>query len=48
MMRLARRASLLAALILASASEAGERIKLDGYILWEARTSASPAGRSTE
>jgi len=48
MIRLGRRAAVLAALILASASEAGERIKLDGYILWEARTSASPPGRSTE
>ena len=44
MMRLARRASLLAALILASASEAGERIKLDGYILWEARAERSQGG----
>src|SRR2546426_5210892 len=36
---------LVAALILASASEAGERIKLDGYILWEARTDRSQGGR---
>ncbi|SRR6266571_3589643 len=35
---------LVAALVLAAASEAGERIKLDGYILWEARAERSQGG----